>query len=174
MAEANKPRLVVAYVATDELVPYARNSKLHPEAQVAQIAESIREFGFDDPVGVWTNADGRLEIVEGHGRVLAAKRLGVDQVPIVRLDHLTDEQRREYGHVHNQTTLTSGMDMDLIAQEMADIPEFDWRGFSFVLPEDQGFSNVDVDNSGEVDAEGFDDSTFDHQCPRCGFRFDDE
>jgi DNA modification methylase len=133
--QASEPSLEVSYVDTDSLVPYARNSKLHPDAQVSQIAASIERFGFDDPVGVWTRPDGRLEIVEGHGRVLAAKELGIGKVPVVRLDHLDDDARRAYSHVHNQTTLTSGMDPDLLAQEMADIPDFAWEDFGFTMPD---------------------------------------
>ena len=104
------PDLKVEAVATASLVPYAANAQLHSSEQVAQIAASISEFGFSDPVAVWENTGGELEIVEGHGRVLAAQRLGIAEVPAFRLDHMSDEQRRAYTHVHNQTTLNSGFD----------------------------------------------------------------
>lgn len=128
-------QLTIEWAATADLVPYARNSKQHPAAQVAAIAESIRRFGMNDPVGVWTRPDGRLEIVEGHGRVMALERLGEGQCPIVRLDHMTDEERRAYGHAHNQTTLTSGIDPDVLRMDMDDLPEFDWRALGFDVPE---------------------------------------
>ncbi|MBQ9002201.1 MAG: ParB N-terminal domain-containing protein [Eggerthellaceae bacterium] len=116
---------------TETLAPYAGNAKEHPEWQVAQIANSIEQFGFSDPVGVWTNPHGVLEIVEGHGRVLAAKELGLKRVPIVKLDHLDDDARRAYVHVHNQTTLTSGFDLDELTIDLESIPGFDWGDFGF-------------------------------------------
>ncbi len=75
------PELTVEDMPTDELTPYARNAKIHTSEQVDQIAKSIEEFGFNDPIGVWDNPDGGLEIVEGHGRVLAAKKIGLEYVP---------------------------------------------------------------------------------------------
>lgn len=74
------PELTVEDMPTDELTPYARNAKIHTSEQVDQIAKSIEEFGFNDPIGVWDNPDGGLEIVEGHGRVLAAKKIGLEYV----------------------------------------------------------------------------------------------
>ena len=129
------PDLTVTMTPTDELVPYAGNAKEHPDWQVEQIAASISEFGFNDPVAVWHDADGRPVIVEGHGRVLAAQQMGLAELPTIALDHLTDAQRRAYVHVHNQTTLTSGFDMDALQRELASLPEFDWEGFGFELDE---------------------------------------
>lgn len=127
-------RLKVEYARLGDLAPYANNSKEHPSWQVENIANSIDQFGFNDPVGVWTNPDGVLEIVEGHGRVLACKELGWDddvKVPIVKLDHLDDHARRAYVHVHNQTTLTSGLDSDMLEIDMEQLGEFDWEAFGF-------------------------------------------
>ncbi len=73
--------------------PYEKNAKKHPKEQVQQIVDSIREFGMNDPIAVWGSTN---LIVEGHGRLLACKKLGIETVPIIRLDHLTDEQRRAY------------------------------------------------------------------------------
>lgn len=125
------PTLTVTMVPTDELLPYAGNAKIHTDEQVAQIARSIEDFGFNDPVGYWHDADGHAVIVEGHGRVLAAQRLGMAELPAISLDHLTDEQRRAYVHVHNQTTLTSGFDMDALMAELEALPEFDWGAYGF-------------------------------------------
>ena len=122
--------LEVVDVPTDELVPYANNAKLHPHEQVDQIAESIRQFGFNDPIAVWTNADGELEIVEGHGRLMAAKLLGLQTVPTIRLDHLTDEQRRAYTHVHNKLNMNSGFDLEILGNELESI-DFEWEEFGF-------------------------------------------
>ena len=127
-------KLDIEYVGTELLVPYANNAKIHDAEQVGQIASSIERFGFSDPVGVWTNSAGELEIVEGHGRVLAAKRLGMPEVPIVRLDHMTDDERRAYAHVHNQTTLTSGFDDDVLFKDISSL-DFDWGSFGFDITE---------------------------------------
>ena len=107
-------QLKIEYLSPEELRPYANNAKLHPDSQIEQIANSIKEFDFADPIGIW----GDNEVVEGHGRLLAALRLGLTSVPVIRLDHLTDEQRRAYALAHNQTTLTSGGDADKLLAEL--------------------------------------------------------
>lgn len=129
------PELTVSTMRVADLVPYAGNAKEHPEEQVEQIAQSIRDFGFCDPVGVWHDEEGRPVIVEGHGRVMAAQLLGIEEVPTIALDHLTDAQRRAYVQVHNQTTLTSGFDMDALMKELQELPEFDWSSYGFELDE---------------------------------------
>lgn len=135
-----EPRLKIEYLSTDELVPYAHNAKEHPDWQVGQIAASIEQFGFSDPVGVWTDGTGALQIVEGHGRVLAARELGMDCVPCVRLDHLDDEGRRAYTHIHNKLTENTGSDWAVLADEMAAMPAFQWTeyGFEQYSPDDFG------------------------------------
>lgn len=129
------PELRVTMTPTSELVPYAGNAKEHPDEQVEQIARSISDFGFNDPVGVWHGPDGSPVIVEGHGRVLAAQRLGMEELPTIALDHLTDEQRKAYVHVHNPTTLTSGFDLEVLQAELQALPEFDWGSYGFDLDE---------------------------------------
>lgn len=129
------PELRITMTPTDELVPYAGNAKEHPEEQIEQIVSSIESFGFNDPVAVWHDDEGQPVIVEGHGRVLAAQRMGIGELPTIALDHLTDEQRRAYVHVHNQTTLTSGFDLEVLQQELAALPEFDWGAYGFDVDE---------------------------------------
>ena len=124
------------------LVPYANNAKMHSDAQVDTIVASMEEFGNCDPIAVWHNAEGEMEIVEGHGRVLALKKLGMEMAPVIYLDHLTDEQRRAYTHVHNQATLNSPLDDEVIADEMADLPDFDWEAFGFDAVIDEAVSGV--------------------------------
>lgn len=85
------PELEIRNVPVDELVPYAQNAKLHPHEQVDQIAESIRRFGNCDPIAVWHNDEGEMEIVEGHGRVMALKALKIAEAPAIFLDHLSDQ-----------------------------------------------------------------------------------
>ena len=122
--------LKIEYVSTDAIRPYAGNAKLHPEQQILQIKKSIQEFGFNDPIAVWKD-----EIVEGHGRLIAAKELGIETVPIIRLDGLTDEQRRAYTLVHNKLTMNSGFDTELLALEIENIPSLDMEEFGFELPD---------------------------------------
>lgn len=124
--------LKVEYLTPEELRPYARNAKEHPEEQVKEIMASIEEFGFSDPIGIW----GDNEIVEGHGRLMAALQLGLKKVPVIRLDHLTDEQRRAYALAHNQTTMTSGWDEDKLLAELKDITTIDMAEFGFELEDD--------------------------------------
>lgn len=117
-------------VPVDKLIPYANNAKIHTEAQIEHIRASIRAFGFNDPVGVWTNDDGQIEIVTGHGSVLAAKKEGMTEVPCNFLDHLTDEERREYCHVHNQTQLETGFDYSVLVDDMDNL-NCCWNDFGF-------------------------------------------
>lgn len=135
------PELEVREMAVADLVPYANNAKKHPKEQIDQIAESISEFGNCDPIAVWHNEDGEAEIVEGHGRVMALKQLGIDTAPVICLDHLTDEQRRIYTHVHNQTTINSGFDEQALIEDMDNL-NADWEalGFEGYMPvTDEGF-----------------------------------
>lgn len=110
--------LEVTMEPVGRLQGYAGNAKAHTKRQVEQIKGSIREFGFNDPIGVWTNAEGKSEVVEGHGRLQAALELGMPEVPVVHLDGLTDAQRRAYTLAHNQLTMSTGWDLDRLAEEM--------------------------------------------------------
>ena len=124
--------LNIEYLAIDALKPYEKNARKHEEKDISAIIASIREFGFDDPVGIWS--DDNL-IVEGHGRVMAAKRLGMTEVPCIRLDHLTDEQRRAYALAHNRTAELSDWDFVVRDDELQGITEIDMEQFGF-LPDD--------------------------------------
>lgn len=130
-----QPCLEVRELATADLVPYARNAKVHTSEQVEQIAKSVDEFGFNDPVAVWHNADGEMEIIEGHGRVLAAKKLGLGRIPVITLDHLSDAQRRAYTHIHNQLNMNTGWDLDTLSLELDEIEGFDWEDYGFEFPD---------------------------------------
>ena len=113
-----------------DLRPYEKNARKHEAADVAAIAKSIEAFGFRDPVGVWGPSN---IIVEGHGRVLAAKQLGMTEVPCIRLDDLTDEQRRAYALAHNKTAELSSWDADLLPLELQDLPTYDMTDFGFQM-----------------------------------------
>jgi ParB-like chromosome segregation protein Spo0J len=114
---------------TADLIPYARNSRTHSDQQVAQIAGSIREFGFTNPVLI----DSENGIIAGHGRVMAASKLGMDKVPCIRLGHLTETQRRAYIIADNKLALNAGWDDEMLGLELSDLREadfdFDVMGF---------------------------------------------
>jgi DNA modification methylase len=111
--------LQIAWRPLGELIPYARNPRTHSDAQVAQIAASIREFGWTNPVLV-DEANG---IIAGHGRVLAARKLGLDRVPVIELAHMTESQKRAYVLADNQLALNAGWDEALLRLELADLSE---------------------------------------------------
>lgn len=128
MADHVKPVLVERAVA--DLVPYAHNSRTHSDEQVAQIAAAIREFGWTNPLLV----DGQGTIIAGHGRLQAARKLGLDRVPCIVLDHLTDAQRRALVIADNKLAENAGWDADMLDCEFRDLEEADFdlslTGFS--------------------------------------------
>ena len=111
--------LAIAWRPLGELIPYARNPRTHSDAQVAQIAASIREFGWTNPVLV----DGENGIIAGHGRVMAARKLGLEQVPVIELAHMSEAQKRAYVLADNQLALNAGWDDELLRLELADLSE---------------------------------------------------
>jgi ParB-like chromosome segregation protein Spo0J len=104
------------------LIPFAKNSRTHSDAQVAQIAASIREFGFTNPVLI-DEANG---IIAGHGRVLAARKLKLTEVPCIRLAYLTDAQKRAYVIADNKLALNAGWDEAMLKLELADLKALDF------------------------------------------------
>ena len=119
-------KLQVEYVPIGTIKPYKRNAKLHPQEQIEQIKNSMKEFGNIDPIGVWHD-----EIVEGHGRYEALKQMGVKEIPIIRLDDLTDEQRKAYALAHNKLTMNSDFDVALLDTELAEIETIDMTLLGF-------------------------------------------
>ena len=132
--------LKIEYLPCSALKPYENNTRKHQAEDVAAIAESIRQFGFDDPIGRWSDDN---IIVEGHGRLLAAESLGMETVPCIRLDHLTDEQRRAYALAHNKTAELSGWNFDTLNAELAGIDGIDMSAFGFTPVEPQSVDAVD-------------------------------
>lgn len=137
-----------------DLTPYEKNAKEHPQKQVEQIKESIKRFGMNDPIAVWGKKN---IIVEGHGRVLACKELGIEEVPCIRLDHMTDVERREYTLIHNKTTMNSDFNFGLLEDELKAIEEedlnIDMSSFDFVLPEEETGEAKDDDFEPEIPEE---------------------
>lgn len=109
----------IQYKATEDLIPYARNSRTHSAEQIAQIAASIREFGWTNPVLI----DGENGIIAGHGRVLAAHKLGETQVPTIELSHMSDTQKRAYIIADNKLALNAGWDDEMLALEIDELKE---------------------------------------------------
>ena len=137
--------LAIEYRQVESLIPYARNARTHSEQQVAEIAASIREFGWTNPI----LDDGANGITAGHGRVLAARKLGLDSVPVIELSHLTPLQRQAYILADNKLALNAGWDDELLALELADL---DGAGFDVALT---GFSPEELDalNDGGPDGQ---------------------
>lgn len=124
-----KPKLVVEYVPKGDLKTYAKNAKVHTADQIESIKKSIEQFGFNDPIAVWKGN----EIIEGHGRLLAAMEMeDIKEVPIIRLDSLTDKQRKAYIIAHNKLTLNTNFDNDILGEELKELlPDFDMTDFGF-------------------------------------------
>lgn len=120
--------LELEYVSIESLKPYEKNARKHGRDDLQAIIISIQKFGFNDPIGVWHDM-----IVEGHGRWLAAKEIEMERVPVIRLDQLSDEQRKAYALAHNKTAELSSWDFDVLATELKDISEFDMTQFGFDL-----------------------------------------
>lgn len=129
-----------------ELKNYEKNARKHADADVETIMNSIKEFGFNDPVGIWSDQN---IIVEGHGRVLAAKKLKMKEVPCIRLDHLTDEQRRAYALAHNKTAEMSTWDFDLLESELQNINDIDMKEFGFSIGETELVPETEVEEEQE-------------------------
>ena len=151
-----------------ELTPYAGNAKKHDSTQIANVAESIRQFGFVQPIVI--DRDG--VIVIGHCRALAAKQLGMKEVPCVCVDDLTPEQVNALRIVDNKSN-ESEWDFDILSDELA---ELDLSGFDFDFgfdDEEQTVTSEQKEATGAVEygTEDFSDEKFECECPRCGFKF---
>ncbi len=139
-------------IAVDLLIPYARNSRTHSDEQVAQIAASIREFGFTNPVLI----DGQDGIIAGHGRVLGARKLGMSDVPCIRLAHLSEAQKRAYVIADNKLALNAGWDEKMLALELQDLQgmDFDLELTGFGLGDiDELLAELDATPEGATDAD---------------------
>ena len=160
-------KINIEYIHVDDLREYENNAKIHTEEQILQIMDSIKQFGMNDPIAVWKDN----VIIEGHGRLIACRELGITEVPIIRLEHMDDEQRKAYGLVHNKLTMNTGFDSEKLSIELDEI-EMDMSGFGFIE-----LADLDVDGFFE-DAEPKEDSeepeTKEVQCPHCGMFFEVE
>jgi ParB-like chromosome segregation protein Spo0J len=130
-----------------DLIPYVRNSRTHSDAQVAQIAASIKEFGWTNPILI----DGENGIIAGHGRLLAARKLGQDKVPVIELAHMTEAQKRAYVIADNKLALNAGWDDEILALELGDLQDegFDLSLIGFDEKELENLFNENVDDPAE-------------------------
>jgi len=164
--------LKIEKMKTADIILYANNAKEHPEEQVDQIAASIVEFGFNDPLAV----DNKNVIIEGHGRYLAAKKLGMDELPVIRLGHITEGQKKAYRLAHNKITLNSGFDFEILQAELLTIQEMGsdlaLTGFSDLeiedILKDPDFEPESSDGQGRLDEKSI------VTCPNCGHKFKPE
>ena len=142
---------------TEKLIPYARNSRTHNEEQIAQIVASIKEFGFTNPILIGDDD----VIIAGHGRLMAAQRLGMTEVPVIRLPHLTETQRRALVIADNKIALNAGWDEEMLHLEMEELSElyFDLNLLGFnpdelneiqLFGEEKSSGNTDDDEVPEI------------------------
>lgn len=127
-------KLEIEYIKIENLKPYEKNARKHQKEDVDTIKASIKEFGMCDPIGIWGEKN---IIVEGHGRLMALKELGYEEVPCIRLDFLSDEQRRAYALAHNKTAEMSNWDFDLLDSELDNILDIDMTNFGFEIEEEE-------------------------------------
>lgn len=162
--------LQIEYLTLDQLTPYDGNTRQHHETDIEAIKSSIERFGFSDPIGIWGEEN---TVVEGHGRLIAARELGMERVPCIRLDHLTDAQRRAYAIAHNRTAELSAWDFGKLEEEIArlEIEGVDLSGLEFEL---DGFGNdfgsADEHLKEQKEPEAKEGKTC--TCPACGFTFE--
>ena len=167
--------MIVKNVNPNDLTLYENNAKYHPKAQINQIAESIKWFGFRQPVVVDKNG----VVIIGHGRVLAARQLGLTEIPVERADDLTDEQVKALRLADNRVNESKWKERALKFELLELSPSIDLTDFGFEMPavsvpddspweSDYGYSG---DGATEYDPEDFSDEQFQCQCPECGFRF---
>lgn len=172
-------KLQIVYLSPDELTPYENNTRKHALDDIEGIKKSILDTGFNDPIGIW--GENNL-IVEGHGRQIAAKELHLDKVPCIRLDHLTDKQRREYAIRHNRSAELSAWDFETLEEELArlDVDRIDMSDLEFTFNSITGkgtfedfFTAVPVESKQETGSESKNEvkqesTPMKIQCPHCG------
>lgn len=126
--------LKIEYLDINSLKPYEQNARKHQDKDLSTIKASIKEFGMSDPIGIWSDKN---VIVEGHGRFMACKDLGIKTVPIIRLDHLSDTQRKAYALAHNKTAEMSEWDLDILDFELNALDfDIDMEQFGFDLSDE--------------------------------------
>lgn len=160
----------IEQVAVESLIPYARNSRTHSDDQVAQIAASIKEFGWTNPILI----DGESGIIAGHGRLLAARKLGMKEVPVIQLSGMTDTQKKAYIIADNKLALNAGWDDELLRLELEElnVEEFKMELLGFDANELNLAMGLGIDfQPGTEDDQGKLDELAPIICPSCGHEF---
>lgn len=168
-------KLQIIYLPPGDLKPYEKNARKHAPDDIEAIKKSILEDGFNDPIGIWGENN---VIVEGHGRQIAALELGLDEVPCIRLDHMTDDQRRDYAIRHNRTAELSAWDFSALEEEIAalEIEGHDFTDLGFILGQTEKgsfedfFTAVPTERPDEVKTGESHEKPAENriQCPHCG------
>jgi ParB-like chromosome segregation protein Spo0J len=169
--QAEIKKKALHYKKTTDLIPYINNSRTHSEEQILQIAASIKEFGFTNPVLL----DSDNGIIAGHGRAQAALKLNLDKIPCIILEGLTEAQKKAYVIADNKLALNAAWDFEILKSELEFLQEID---FDISLA---GFENFEVDDlfkeiedQDKVDEfKEIDEYQLDHTCPKCGFEYND-
>lgn len=154
--------LKIVYLSPDELTPYENNTRKHAPDDIEGIKKSILDDGFNDPIGIWGKNN---LIVEGHGRQIAAKELHLEKVPCIRLDHLTETQRKEYAIRHNRSAEMSAWDFAALEEELAalQIEGVDMDDLKFDLG-----NTIDWANVNDLDENSYDEPEHEMlECPAC-------
>jgi ParB-like chromosome segregation protein Spo0J len=155
----------------ESLIPYINNSRTHSDEQVAQIAGSIKEFGWTNPILV----DGANGIIAGHGRLLAARKLGYKEVPTIELKDLTETQKKAYIIADNKLALNAGWDNEILSIELGSLQsanfDIELLGFDAIELSDLFDEQIKElkSNTEEIDPDEYDMNC---KCPKCGFEFD--
>lgn len=163
--------------STDSLWTNEKNTRVHSEEQIEQIASSIREFGFTNPILI----DEKNVVLAGHGRLLAAQHLSLEDVPVIRLDNLTEKQKRAYVIADNKLALNSEWNDELLQMEIQALhsEDFDLKTLGWSENEIASFVGwnlepfeVEQEYEGATEITLEDIGTMKHRCPRCNFEYD--
>lgn len=133
-------------VKISSLKPYENNAKRHPQNQIEQIKQSIKEFGFNDPVGI----DENNMIIEGHGRLEAAQQLGMKEIPCIRIEGLNEQQKKAYILAHNKLTMNTGFDMEKLQKEIEAIKTVDLTIYDFQIFSPEEAEEISVPTEEQV------------------------
>ena len=163
----------IVYKKINELKPYENNSRTHDESQIKQICESIKEYGWTNPVLI----DEKGIIIAGNGRVEAGKKLDIKEVPCIVLSGLTEAQKKAYVIADNKMALNAGWDFNLLSLELENLKELDFdlelTGFSADEIDGLLSTNEDIENNDYEEQDLKENNTQLHKCPECGCEFED-
>lgn len=158
-------KMKIEKVSISKIKVYENNAKIHSIEQIEQIKQSIEEFGNNDPIAI----DENDMIIEGHGRFLALVDLGYEEVECIRLSHLTEEQKKAYILVHNQLTMNTGFDFDILNEELESIKNINMSDFDFRESDDLDLNEMfnfpfdDEEDEDEIE----EDEGKEVLCPHC-------